>query len=346
MARPLRIDVADGWYHCMNRGIDRNAIFSDHRSYEHFVARLGETVERFRFRVHAYCLMVNHYHLILQTPDANLSQGMQWLGLSYSSWYNARHNRVGPLFQGRFKSVPIEGGQWALELSTYVHLNPVRIQALGLNKRKRRAESQGILPPPTKEEVTARLKRLREYPWSSYRAYAGYKAGPEWLTTAELLSCCAEGTDEGYRSYRTRVQRVLRHGVDESKLEQFRDVVGIGSAGFVEQMKGRVKGASRETERRGRLKQRIGFDQVVEAVEGYRGEPRTDWLDRHGDWGKWMVLRVARAHTGMTLAQLGEAIGGKDYAAVSVGLKTFDAKLRKDRRLKKAHQAIVENLNL
>ncbi len=85
---------------------------------------------------------------------------------------------------------------------------------------------------------------------------------------------------------------------------------------------------------------------MVEAVEGYRGEPRTDWLDRHGDWGKWMVLRVARAHTGMTLAQLGEAIGGKDYAAVSVGLKTFDAKLRKDRRLKKAHQAIVENLNL
>jgi len=139
MARPLRVDVANGWYHCMNRGIDRNPIFSDARSYEHFVERLAETVERFRFRIHAYCLMLTHYHAIIQTPDANLSQGMQWLGLSHSSWFNARHNRVGPLFQGRFKSVPVQDGQWVLERSTYVHLNPVRIQALGLDKRRLRS---------------------------------------------------------------------------------------------------------------------------------------------------------------------------------------------------------------
>ena len=126
MARPLRVNIPDGWYHCMHRGIERREIFTDTREHQYFLSLLGETVERYRFRVHAYCLMQSHYHAMIQTPDANLSDGMQWLGLSYSSWYNARHDRVGPLFQGRFKSVPVEAGSWAYELSLYVHLNPVR----------------------------------------------------------------------------------------------------------------------------------------------------------------------------------------------------------------------------
>jgi len=121
----------------------------------------AETVDRFRFRVHAYCLISNHYHAMIQTPDANLSRGMQWLGFAYSGWFNARESRVGPLFQGRFKSVPVEDGAWALELSTCIHLNPVRIQALGLEKRTRRAISKGIAPPPAKEEVTARVRTPR-----------------------------------------------------------------------------------------------------------------------------------------------------------------------------------------
>lgn len=330
----------------MNRGIDRQPIFSDARSYEHFVACLAEMVERFRFRIHAYCLMSNHYHAIIQTPDANLSQGMQWLGLSHSSWFNARHNRVGPVFQGRFKSVPVEGGAWALDLSLYVHLNPVRVEALGLDKRKQRAARQGILPPPSTEEASARLKKLREYPWSSYRSYAGYQGTPNWLTTSEILRRCAGTVEEKRRSYRTRVQRVLRQGVEASKLEQFRDVVAIGSNGFVDRIKHNAKGGSRETERRGRLKRRIRFEDVLRAVEVSRGESRSAWLARHGDWGKWMVLRVARTHTGMTLAELGEAIGGKDYAAVAVGLKTFDRKYQKERGLQDAYRAIAKILNL
>ena len=125
MARPLRVNVVDGWYHCMNRGLERRTIFGDARDHQHFLELLAETVDRFRFRVHGYCLMDNHYHAIIQTPDANLSQGMQWLGLAYSAWFNARHDRVGHLFQGRFKSVPVEEGAWAFDLSVYVHLNPV-----------------------------------------------------------------------------------------------------------------------------------------------------------------------------------------------------------------------------
>ena len=118
----------------MHRGIERRTIFDGRHENEHFLELLGEVHERYRFRIHAYCLLVNHWHVIVQTSEANLSQGMQWLGLAYSSWYNARHDRVGPLFQGRFRSVPVEEGTWVYELSLYVHLNPVRTLEFGLDK--------------------------------------------------------------------------------------------------------------------------------------------------------------------------------------------------------------------
>jgi len=181
--------MAGGWYHVMHRGIERRAIFMDERDYGRFLALLGELRERYRFLIHAYCLLGNHYHAIVQTPDANLSQGMQWFGLAYSSWFNARRRREGPLFQGRFRSVPVEEGAWVYELSIYVHLNPVRTLAFGLDKRRDRAEGRGLTPPPTPAQVAARLKRLREYPWSSYRAYAGYAPGPAWLILASRAPC-------------------------------------------------------------------------------------------------------------------------------------------------------------
>jgi len=280
--------------------------------------------------VHAYCLLGNHYHLILQTPDANLSQGMQWLGLSYSSWFNARHRRVGPLFQGRFKSVPVEDGAWVYELSMYVHLNPVRTMGYGLDKRRQKAEKQGLSRPPTREGVTERLKQLREYPWSSYRAYAGYESGAKWLTTQTILSRAARKIADRKRKYRAAVRSLLSHGVGESRIEQFREVVGIGSTEFVEGLKKKAGWGDRETERRGRLRERVRFEDVVKVIEKVRGEPSEQWLQKHGDWGKWMVLRLARRYTGMTLRQLGDQFGDMDYAAVGVGLTRFENRLKKD----------------
>ncbi len=105
MARPLRVDVADGLYHVMARGIEGRAIFGDDRDRWHFLDLLAKLPERFRVIVHAYVCMESHYHIILQTPDANLSQAMHWFNVSYSAWFNARRNRKGHLFQGRFKSV-------------------------------------------------------------------------------------------------------------------------------------------------------------------------------------------------------------------------------------------------
>ncbi len=331
MARPLRVNLRGGWYHVMHRGIEHRAIFETARDHEHFLELLGEVSERYRLVIHAYCLLGSHYHCIIQTPDGNLSQGMQWLGLAYSSGFNARHQRAGPLFQGRFRSVPVEGAAWAYELSLYIHLNPVRTFAFGLDKQRSRAEARGLGPPPTPEEVTARLKRLRAYPWNSYRAYAGYTRGPNWLHTAELHRRASRKVAERLEQYRTDVRQRLQRGVDPSRLEQFRDVVAIGSASFIEQIKALAGEGERETERRGRLRSRVSFEDVVRAVEKARGAKHTEWLGRHGDWGKWLVLRLARRYSGMTLAELGRQMGAvnetgrpMDDAAVSAGLRWFD----------------------
>jgi len=340
------VDIPDGWYHCMHRGLERRAIFSEDGDCRRFVELLSEVVDRFRVRVHAYCLLGNHYHAIIQTPDANLSQTMQWLGLSYSSWFNTRHNRVGPLFQGRFRSIPVEQGAWVHELSMYLHLNPVRTLAFGLDKRRRKAEARGLTRPPTREEATARLKILREYRWSSYRVYAGYELGPKWLTTTDILRRTARRVDDRKRKYGAAVRAILSRGVDESRLEKFRTAVGIGSSEFIDRIKEKAGDGMRETEHRGRLRERVTFEQVVCAIEELRAEPSREWLNKHGDWGKWMVLKLARRYTGMTLAQLGGQIGGVDYAAIGVGLLRFEQRLGKSRDMKRMCAAAKKMLDV
>ncbi len=105
MARPLRHLIENGWYHVFGRGWERRDVFVDVRDREHFLELLEGLTDRYRFVIHAYALMDNHHHLIVQTPDANLSQGMQWFNTSYSAWFNARHDRVGSLWQGRYRGM-------------------------------------------------------------------------------------------------------------------------------------------------------------------------------------------------------------------------------------------------
>src|SRR5258708_38313654 len=114
--------------------------------------------------------MGNHYHLLVETPEANLSRAMQWLNVSYSIWFNRRHDRAGHLLQGRFKAVVVEDDAGWQEVARYAHLNPVRIAGLGLNRRQRAASKEGLVQAPKTELVAERLKRLGEVHWSSFRA--------------------------------------------------------------------------------------------------------------------------------------------------------------------------------
>ena len=125
MARPLRVEYEGAFYHVMNRGLERREIFQEERDYEKFLELVEDTHRQYQFKVHSYCLMPNHYHLYIETPQGDLSQGMRHIDGVYTQVYNKRRRRVGPLFQGRYKAIVVEKENYSLEISRYIHLNPV-----------------------------------------------------------------------------------------------------------------------------------------------------------------------------------------------------------------------------
>jgi putative transposase len=156
MSRPLRIEFENALYHITTRGNRREPIFVDSTDRCALLHTIGEGMERFDATVFAYCLMANHYHLVLRTRRANLSQVMRYVNGNYAQTYNRRHSKIGHLFQGRFNAILVQDDAYCLQACRYVDLNPVRA---------------GIVRVP------------QEWPWSSYRAHAGQAPGPRWLDT-------------------------------------------------------------------------------------------------------------------------------------------------------------------
>ena len=330
MSRPLRFDRADGWYHVTARGIERRALFGDRRDHEHFLELLSEVVARFRVKIHAYVLMGNHYHLIVQTPEANLSRAIQWLNVSYVAWFNRRHDRVGPLLQGRFKALVVEDAAWAYELSLYVHLNPVMRRSLGLDKRGKRAEGSG-LRVPSREEITRRLKTLREYRWSSYRAYGGYGRAPEWLTSCDVLGRAAREAERQVGQYRADVRERLTKGVDPDRMEQLRDTFALGSETFRTHVR-KLARLGREVTAPPQLARRLTWVDVLRVVSEVTGEQTDVCLRRCGARCRPLALWAARRFGGMTLREAGDAVGGMDYTAVAMAVKRLEQRAAVDPR--------------
>lgn len=306
------------------RGIDRRDVFVDDRDRRHFLDLLKAITERFRVKIHAYVLMNNHYHLVLETPEANLSRAMQWLNVSYAAWFNRRTNRAGPLFQGRFKSILVEDASWALSLSVYVHLNPVMRKAFGLDKRGKRIEMLGVRPPSPKE-LGERLRALRTYPWSSYRGYAGYSTAPAWLTTRAILSTCGAGDSKRTERYRVEVQNRLRMGGDESQAEKVRDTFAVGQESFRAEIRRLIK-AGRETVRTDDLRKRHDWATLLKMVENTVGENSDVFIGKRGHPGRAMLLWAAHRYGGLTLQEAGAKAGGMDYTAVSMAIRRLEDK--------------------
>jgi REP element-mobilizing transposase RayT len=335
MARALRIEAVGCWYHITARGNNRQPIFRQVQDRRRFLELLGDMVERYRFVVHAFVLMDNHYHLLVQTQEANLSRAMQWLGVSYTVWFNRRYHRVGHLFQGRFHAVALEEAV-AAEVSRYVHLNPVRLRALGLDKAAQQRASAGLTAVPAAKLVRERLQRLRQWRWSSYRAYVGWERPAGWLTRAPILAMIGGPKQERGqwgRHYREYVEQAVRDGLPESPWQRLEAQVLLGSAEFVARMRSLARGDEKEQPSLRRLRVRPGFDQVVAAVEARRGERWEQWRDRYGDWGRDAVLHLGRKHCGLTLRELGAAAGGLDYRSVGTAMKNFKKRLVRDKTL-------------
>jgi REP element-mobilizing transposase RayT len=174
MTRPLRIEYPGALYHVTARGDGREAIYLNDADREDFLSVLGSVVRRFNWRSHAYCLMGNHYHLLLETPEPNLSQGIRQLNGVYTQRFNRRHHRVGHVLQGRFKAILVEKDTYLLELARYIVLKPVRAKM---------------------------VRKPQSYLWSSYRATVGLESAPDYLTTDWVLSQFGRAKGRAQRRY-------------------------------------------------------------------------------------------------------------------------------------------------
>ncbi len=322
MARPLRIERPGGWYHLTARGNERRPIFRDDGDRKHFCQLLAEMVDRFHVRLHSYVLMENHYHLILELREANLSRAAQWLNLSYSVWFNRRHGRSGHLFQGRFKSVIVSREEWALALSRYVHLNPVRVGSLGLSKQEQRRIRKGLSEAPTATRVNQRIAALRRYRWSSYGAYIGLAKRPEWLECDGILGLGGGKRGQQRECYRDYVEAAVREGLEKSPWEQLKEQAVLGGQEFVRKLRRHVLGDEREQRAAKRLAvARPALASVIEAVDRMKREKWAAYRERYGDRGRDLVLYLGRKACGLKLNELAAATEMKEYASVAMAVK-------------------------
>ena len=345
VARTARLERAGAWHHVTARGSERRAIYRDDRDRQHFCGLLGQAVGLFHWRLHAYVLMDNHYHLLVETPEPNLGRGMQWLNTSYCVWFNRRHQRVGHLLQGRFKSIVVDPSGWALEVSRYLHLNPVRVAALGLGKTDRRRDAAGVGARPAGAEVRARLERLRGYRWSSWRAYGGWDETPPWLWRQTILSLGGGRGEEAIQNYRRYVEDAVRQGLPASPWEQLRDRTVLGGVEFARRLaKGLGLGATRGPGARKWTPPPV--EEIIAVVEEAKGERWNDFRDRHGDWGRDLVFHLGRTGWAIPLRALAKAAGNMDEVAVSVAARRVPARAKKHPGLAKALQACRVKLQM
>ena len=347
MARPLRIEREGGWYHVTARGNERRRIYRDDRDRHHFEDLMAEARTRFGLRWHVYVLMDNHYHLMVELQEANLSQAMQWLNVSYSVWFNRRHRRSGHLFQGRFKSIVVSREDWGLALSRYLHLNPVRIAALGLSKGERRQSRQGIKGPPDLEQLRQRLAVLRQYRWSSYRAYIGVEKAPEWLTTEDVLELGGGQHSQRHRRYRKSVEGEIREGMPDAPWEQVQEQVVLGSREFLKEV---IYDPKQKAAPQARLvwaaRERPEWAEVIASVEKIKSEKWSVIRDRHGDTGRDLALHLGRHECGLTLQKLAGLTGMKSDAAVAMSLRRHAQRLQDNPDESKLLARVIQLLNV
>lgn len=290
MARQLRIEYQGAFYHVISRGERSENIFFDNNDKLKFLEKLGETVDKFNLKIHCYALMDNHFHLLLETPEGNLSKSMHYLNTSYSNWFKSKHQIIGSLFQGRYKSILVEKEAYLLMLSAYIHLNPVRARIV------------------TKPE---------EYRWSSFNNYLKNDKSIHWIFSSDILKMFS-GKREAYKTF---VYRFMTSG-DEIRKEDFRGKHSIlGGKEFSEKMIKKVKSNIKKSDLREKpdLKHinRLNIEDIKNIVlKTFKVKEKDLLIKNRGNIYRKIYLYGLKKYTNLSLREIGD-LSAMDYAAVS-----------------------------
>ena len=301
MARPLRIQFPGAVYHVISRGNERKPIVRDDADREKRLDWLRRTVETYGWHLHAFTLMTNHEHLFVQTPEANLSAGMQYLNGSYTSYFNRRHRRAGHLFQGRFKGHLVEEEGYYLEISRYIHLNSVRARMVA---------------------------RPEDYPWSSYLGYIRARALVPWVRYENVLREFGRDLSRARRAY----GRFVRAGIELRPPSPFRAAVSglvLGSEKFVARIRELVDERPVESEvpEAKRIRSRPSLERILEAVADHFGCDGSRWTAgrRNDDASRATAAFLARVRFGYPAKAVAAALGYRDASGVSHAIRRMES---------------------
>jgi REP-associated tyrosine transposase len=317
MSRPWRIEYEGALYHLLSRGNERSDIFITDKDRTGFLDAVGEMSARFEIDIFAYVLMDTHYHLLARTRQANLKKAMQWFGTTYTQWFNRRNSRSGHLFQGRYKSIIIQNDAYLLQLSYYIHRNPLRA---------------GI------------VRRLAGYRWSSYNAYAYGRKAPRWLSTDLILDQFA-GEQDCHRSYREKVQKYASE--EKHLFEDLQHGLILGSKQFVEKIRKKYAGGKPDVSLPQQRQVSKSFDSksYLRSGEQIFGCNLEHFVNAKRLSGAEKQMRDLLLYGIWKTGQLkNEEIGslfGLSYSGVSHSVKSAKLKLARSRQL----QAKFEQLN-
>ena len=308
MARPLRIEFENATYHVTSRGNRRDAIVREQHDRERWVEWVQRVVEQYRWRLLAYCLLDNHYHLFVRTPLANLSAGMLTLNGSYTSYHNRRHGLVGHLFQGRYRSVLVEDGHHFDAISRYIHLNPVRAGLAG---------------------------RPDAWPWSSCAGYYRASRQVEWVRYESVLADFGGPTPAGRRRYRRFVEAGLAQPIGSPFAEAAHGLL-LGTDAWVERIRRLLRGGAEP-------RQVTAFRQVVHIpveriaceVATYYGVPVAQ-LGCRGDahTARAVFAYLAREFGQVTLTELARRLGIRSPTGARDVTLRCERRLPRDARLR------------
>jgi len=322
MARPLRIQYSDAIYHVTSRGNERGRIVRDDKDREKWLYWLERAASQREWRVFAFALLDNHYHVFLQTPRGDLSSGMQLLNTGYAGYFNARHRRSGHLFQGRYKAVLIEAeGHW-LEVSRYVHLNPVRA---GL------------------------VERPERWKWSSYRGYHRKASALDWVDYETVLSEFGVHESRARRAYRTYMEEGLGRKLDSPLGAAVHQVV-LGSEGFVARIRAMLEDMREDGDipelRRIREQRRPELEEVVRLVVEHYGVDRRKWKPggRSDDVARAVAAYISRRVTGLSARAIASGLGYRSGQAVSVACHRVAREMASGRLAKELNE-LMKKLN-
>ena len=332
MARPLRIEYEGAIYHVTLRGNNRRIIFKHDSDRQRFVQKLTESVRQFDVRLYLFCLMANHVHLVLETPQANLSRFMHRLLTAYTVYFNRAHNESGHLMQGRFGATVVEEDEYILKLSRYVHLNPVYVKA-----RKNK---------PVRE----RIHILRRYPWSSYRSYIGKARPLEFVSYGPILEMMGRPRKKQSAVYRRFVEAGISD-IDAAFIEtKKRSRLCLGSDEFHTRMEAyyreMLEAFDKKEDVSFRRESKVHSVEEILSVVCKALQVNREVLTRRRKDSiiRPVVAKMLCQYGGLTQRQAAEIIGVQSGVAVCLQIRKVNEWMKKDRGLQRQLARIEEQL--